>query len=57
MTEGRSFHPSVLREYDIRGIIGETLYEEDATALGCAFGTLVIEGGGRRVCVGYDGRQ
>ncbi|MBT5240780.1 MAG: phosphomannomutase/phosphoglucomutase [Rhodospirillaceae bacterium] len=57
MTEGRSFHPSVLREYDIRGIIGETLYEEDATALGRAFGTLVIEGGGSRVCVGYDGRQ
>lgn len=52
MADGHSFHSSILREYDIRGIVGETLHEDDAIALGQAFGSLVIEGGGRRVCVG-----
>ena len=28
------FDPSILREYDIRGIFGETLTEADAHALG-----------------------
>lgn len=50
------FDPTVLREYDIRGIIGETLGADDARAIGRAFGTLVREGGGRTVAVGYDGR-
>ena len=27
-----TFHPTVLREYDIRGIIGETLGPDDARA-------------------------
>ena len=31
------FHPTVLREYDIRGIIGETLGTEDAYAIGRVF--------------------
>ena len=31
-----SFHPTSLREYDIRGIIGETLGEADAYAMPCA---------------------
>lgn len=57
MAQSHAFHPSVLREYDIRGIVGETLSTEDATALGRAFGTMVSEAGGKRVCVGYDGRQ
>ena len=38
---GHRFDPSVLREYDIRGIVGETLGEDDARALGRAFGTVV----------------
>ncbi len=50
------FSNSILREYDIRGIVGETLTEEDAYALGCAFGTKIIREGGKQVCVGYDGR-
>ena len=28
------FNPTILREYDIRGIVGETLTEADAYALG-----------------------
>lgn len=51
------FHPTILREYDIRGIVGETLTKADATAIGLAFGTIVKESGGTRVCVGYDGRH
>jgi phosphomannomutase len=50
------FHPTTLREYDIRGIIGETLGADDARAIGRGFGTLVARAGGRRVAVGYDGR-
>jgi len=50
------FHPTTLREYDIRGIIGETLGEADAYAIGRGFGTRVARAGGSRVAVGYDGR-
>ncbi len=50
------FHPSVLREYDIRGIVGETLTPEDAFAIGRCFGSFVARDGGKRVAVGYDGR-
>ena len=52
-----SFHPTSLREYDIRGVIGKTLGEADAWALGRSFGTLTRRGGGRRVAVGRDGRD
>ncbi|MCZ6773040.1 MAG: phosphomannomutase/phosphoglucomutase [Proteobacteria bacterium] len=48
--------PTILREYDIRGVIGETLSNEDARAIGRAFGTAVVENGGKTVCIGYDGR-
>ena len=50
------FHPTSLREYDIRGIVGETLSEADAYAIGRGFGTRVARIGGSRVAVGYDGR-
>lgn len=56
MPPKHQFNQSILREYDIRGIIGETLREEDATALGRAFGSLVIRNGGKKICLGYDGR-
>ena len=50
------FHSTVLREYDIRGIIGETLGAEDARAIGRGFGTLIRRDGGKLVAVGWDGR-
>src|SRR3954466_10232218 len=50
------FDPTVLREYDIRGIIGRTLHEADAFAIGRVFGSIVVQNGGKRVAVGYDGR-
>lgn len=52
-----AFDPTILREYDIRGIIGETLEAEDARAIGRSFGTLLRRAGGTTVAVGYDGRQ
>ncbi len=54
---GHSFHPDILREYDVRGIVGETLFPADARALGAAFGALVGQEGGSTVCVGWDGRH
>src|SRR5512139_160184 len=51
------FQPTSLREYDIRGIVGETLGDPDAYAVGRTFGTLVRRAGGTRVAVGYDGRD
>ncbi|MEW9854794.1 phosphoglucomutase/phosphomannomutase PgmG [Novosphingobium sp. M1R2S20] len=51
-----TFDPTVLREYDIRGIIGETLGTDDARAIGRGFGTLLAREGGKKVAVGYDGR-
>ena len=50
------FHPTVLREYDIRGIIGETLGADDARAIGRTFGSMLREAGGSTVAVSYDGR-
>ncbi|MAW90288.1 MAG: phosphomannomutase [Altererythrobacter sp.] len=52
-----TFDPTVLREYDIRGIIGETLGADDARAIGRTFGSMLREQGGSRVAVGYDGRR
>jgi phosphomannomutase len=50
------FDPTILREYDIRGIVGTTLFVADARALGRVFAQAVAESGGKRVAVGYDGR-
>jgi phosphomannomutase len=57
MSDAHEFHPTVLREYDIRGIVGKTLTAADARAVGRAFGTVVVREGGKRVSVGYDGRH
>jgi phosphomannomutase len=50
------FDPTILREYDIRGIVGETLSNDDARAIGRAYAVMLAEAGGKRVAVGYDGR-
>lgn len=50
------FDATILREYDIRGIVGSTLSTDDAYAIGRSFATLVAEAGGSSICVGYDGR-
>src|SRR5438874_13101156 len=50
------FDPSILREYDIRGVVGKTLFAADAHALGRAFAITVAQAGGKKVAVGNDGR-
>jgi len=50
------FHSTSLREYDIRGVVGATLTEDDAWAIGRSFATIVRRAGGKTVAVGYDGR-
>jgi phosphomannomutase len=50
------FHASILREYDVRGIVGDTLSEADAFALGRGYAALAREEGATRVAVGRDGR-
>jgi len=50
------FNPTILREYDIRGIVGDTLTESDAYALGRTFAALALAEGAKRIAVGRDGR-
>lgn len=47
------FHASILKAYDVRGIVGETLFEADAEALGFALSAALPEGA---VVVARDGR-
>jgi phosphomannomutase len=50
------FDPTILREYDIRGIVGQTLSTTDARAVGRAYARTLAAAGGGRVATGYDGR-
>jgi phosphomannomutase len=56
MAFSHSFNPTSLREYDIRGVVGKTLTQEDGFAIGRTFGTIIARKGGSIVAVGYDGR-
>ena len=58
MAERHRFDRSILREYDVRGIVGETLSEKDAYYLGKGYVTIVMRRGVPQptICVGYDGR-
>src|ERR1700691_2668387 len=56
MASGHTFDPTILREYDIRGVVGRTLHAADARAVGSSFAAVLAETGGRRVAVGRDGR-
>jgi phosphomannomutase len=50
------FNPTILREYDIRGIVGDTLTEADAYALGRTYAAIARDEGAARIAVGRDGR-
>jgi len=53
---GHQFDPTILREYDIRGIVPGTLGPEDVGVIGRAFGSIMLERGFKTAVVGYDGR-
>lgn len=56
--ESHEFNNSILRAYDIRGIVGETISEKDAYYIGLSFGSFIAkEGESKKVCVGFDGRH
>src|SRR6187200_1685641 len=50
------FNRTILREYDIRGVVGSTLHPDDAYALGRSYAALAVSEGATRVAVGRDGR-
>ena len=58
MIAGRALHPSIVREYDVRGVVGETLDAADALAIGGAFAATVAadRGAAPAICLGFDGR-
>ncbi len=52
-----SFHQSILRAYDIRGIISQTLHIRDAYFLGRKFAADIFDQyNSKRIVIGYDGR-
>lgn len=57
MTDTQRLDPTILREYDIRGIVDESLSVADVRAIGRALGTLCVRQGGTNGVVGYDGRE
>jgi phosphomannomutase len=50
------FNRTILREYDVRGIVGQTLNPDDAYALGRSYAALATSEGATRMAVGRDGR-
>ena len=48
---------AIFREYDIRGIAGESITEEVVERIGKAYGSRIAEAGGTEVSVGYDCRK
>ena len=56
VTTGTQLPESIFREYDIRGIVGETLTADSVELLGRAIGTEALQAGQQTVIVGRDGR-
>ena len=53
----QKFKPEVLREYDIRGIVGDDLTENTAYTIGRTFGHIICKAfNDKTIVVGYDGR-
>jgi len=48
---------NIFRKYDIRGIVGKDLDENNIFVIAKAFACMVIKKGGKKVCISYDGRQ
>jgi len=51
-----SINPRIFREYDIRGLVGEDLTEENVELLGRAYGTYALGHGHSEALVGRDNR-
>ncbi len=55
--EKHKFNETILREYDIRGIVGKDLKLLDALFLGKSFATFLKKNKLKNVIIGYDGRN
>ncbi|MFH1158823.1 MAG: phosphomannomutase/phosphoglucomutase [Pseudomonadota bacterium] len=55
--ETHRFAPVILREYDMRGVVGDTLKEADCYFAGRAFGTELRRRGAKTAAAGFDGRK
>ena len=55
--ESHIFNKTILREYDIRGVINKDLNLKDAFFLGKAFATFLKKNNLKNIVVGYDGRK
>lgn len=51
-----TIEPKIFKRYDIRGEVGQTLTETDATQIGQAFGAVLRRRGVREAVVGHDNR-
>lgn len=50
-------NPGIFREYDIRGIAGQDITDQDVVSIGKAYGTLLKRQGRKTVSIGRDCRQ
>jgi phosphomannomutase/phosphoglucomutase len=50
-------NPGIFREYDIRGVVGEDIFDEDVVSIGKGFGTYLRAEKRSRVIVGRDCRS
>ena len=50
-------NPHIFREYDIRGVVDEDFDPDSVQKIGRAYGTLIVETGGRSVALGMDVRD
>ena len=56
MPAGHDINKSILRAYDIRGIVGDTLKERDAEIIGRVFASLLCSNNKKTIVVCRDGR-
>jgi len=55
--KGKTMNPGIFREYDIRGIAGKDMIEEDVANIGKGVGTYLRQHGCSQLSVGRDCRM
>lgn len=54
---GYIINPEILRQYDVRGVVGKSLKEKDCYFIGRSFGTYLANRNFKTAVIGYDGRE
>jgi phosphomannomutase/phosphoglucomutase len=55
--KGIAMNPGMFREYDIRGITGKDMTEDDVVLIGKGVGTYLLKHGSSKITVGRDCRR